>query len=395
MTHEPATIDEAASLLKESAREHTSIALAGGMTEWALHGDGHGADARISTLRLADLVEYAPADQVVTVQGGMTLGELQRQLRSHAQRLALDPPLASRATIGGIAASNAYGPRRMRYGTIKDLMLGMTIVRADGTIARGGGKVVKNVAGFDVPKLMIGSFGTLAMIASVTLRVHPAPEAERRLFLSGCTADMLRQITRDMLDAQLESAYLFAVLRQAQDDIGAYTACVGFEGFAPGVDAQLRVLGEIATRRGVTAFEGSDADAAALDEVHETTRTRGALRAKIAAPFSQLAVLHDRAVLPLVATLRDARCILYPPSGVAFVSGEPDDIERIALVVREARTFAEAQQGSLVLTAAPAKMLERVDVWGAPPPSFGLMRALKDRFDPEHRLNPGRFVGGL
>jgi glycolate oxidase FAD binding subunit len=390
MTYAPATLDEASSLLRDLASERRSIALSGGGTEWMLERESPALDATVSTLRLAGLVEYAPSDQVVTVQAGMTLARLQAELRAHRQRLALDPPLASRATIGGIVASNAYGPRRARYGTIKDLMLGMTIVRADGTIARGGGKVVKNVAGFDVPKLMIGSFGTLAMIASVTLRVHPAPEAEKRLRLTGCSAQALGQIVRDGVDAQLEPAFAFAVLED-----GEYTACVGFEGFAPGVAAQLEALSEIARRRGVPSEVCDDATCALLDGVHEQTRTRGALRAKIAVPFSQLAALHDRAILPLASALRDARCVLYPSPGIAFVAGEPGDVERTATVLLEARAFAEAQRGTLVLTAAPASVRSRVDAWGTPPASFALMRALKDRFDPEHRLGPGRFVGGL
>ena len=127
----------------------------------------------LGTERLERIVEHAPLDQIVIVEAGVRLASLQDALARSGQMLALDPPWAGRATIGGLVATNAFGPRRTRYGSIRDLIIGISIVRADGTEARGGGKVVKNVAGFDVPKLMVGSLGTLGLIATVNFRLHP------------------------------------------------------------------------------------------------------------------------------------------------------------------------------------------------------------------------------
>ena len=164
------SIDEVQALLAQGDR---TVLFVGGETAMP---PGPPVDLEISTGRLNQVVEYAPADQVVTVECGVNLAQLQRELAKSGQRLALDPPHPVEATLGGIVAANSFGPLRTRYGSVRDLIIGVSILRADGTRAKGGGKVVKTVAGFDLPKLMCGSFGTLAFIATATFRVHPLPE---------------------------------------------------------------------------------------------------------------------------------------------------------------------------------------------------------------------------
>src|ERR1700680_2388612 len=156
----------------------------------------------------------------------MTLTRLQSVAGTHGQRLALDPPLADRATIGGIIAANAFGPLRTRYGSVRDLIIGVSIIRADGVIARGGGKVVKNVAGFDLPKLMVGSLGTLGMIATATFRLHPQTEASETLLIGTRSAAAIRRLFADMRRAQLEIAAAVAITEG-----GAFDVAVRFEGF--------------------------------------------------------------------------------------------------------------------------------------------------------------------
>jgi glycolate oxidase FAD binding subunit len=386
----PATIDEAARALTDLAVRQSAIAIVGGGTELDLGNPPARVGATISTEHLNEVVEYAPEDQVVTVEAGMTLARLQELLHPHRQRLALDPPGARWASIGGIVATNAYGPRRGLFGAMRDLVLGMTVVRADGVVARGGGKVVKNVAGFDLPKLMVGSLGTLALIATVTLRVHPRPETERALAFDGRTLDEIRMLLRDAIEEQLEPGSALALLEPA-----GYTLCIRFEGFGPGVDAQVVALREIARRRAFHAEELSPSEWAPLDERHEDVRMRGGLRVKITAQSSDLGRLHDRAIAPLAAVLSGARVAVYPVAGAAFVSGEPSDDAVLSSALASARAAVEERGGTLVIAAAPPGVRARVEAWGTPPSSFPLMLALKDRFDPQHRLNPGRFVGGL
>src|SRR3989304_1046329 len=131
--------------------------------------------------RLSGLLEHEPGDLTATVEAGMTLGTFQAELSRRGQWLSLDPPQAARATLGGILASNASGPRRHLYGTARDLLIGITMVLADGAIVRGGGKVVKNVAGYDLPKLAVGSFGTLGVIVEATVKLRPRPDCDRLL----------------------------------------------------------------------------------------------------------------------------------------------------------------------------------------------------------------------
>ena len=173
----PLSLEEAADAVRQGAEEGLRLAFVGGGTELELGAPPRALDAVISTQGLGRVLEYAPLDQIVTVEAGVTVATLQALLREKGHMLALDPPWADRATLGGVVATNAFGPRRTRYGGVRDLIIGVTLIRADGTRARGGGKVVKNVAGFDLPKLMVGSLGSLGLISTVTFRLHPLPES--------------------------------------------------------------------------------------------------------------------------------------------------------------------------------------------------------------------------
>src|SRR5262249_7892182 len=160
----------------------------GGGTDLGLGAPPARLDAVLATSGLDRVVEHAPSDQIVVVEAGRTLGQLQSVLAEHGQRLALDPAMPGKKTIGGIVAADAFGPRRARFGSVRDLIIGVSFVRADGAAARGGGKVVKNVAGFDLPKLFVGSLGTLGLITTATFRLHPLPEEEVSVLLPGRTA---------------------------------------------------------------------------------------------------------------------------------------------------------------------------------------------------------------
>ncbi|HEX7487458.1 MAG TPA: FAD-binding oxidoreductase, partial [Anaeromyxobacteraceae bacterium] len=223
---EPATLGEAAEALASCARDRLAVAFVGGGTDLELGRPPTRLDAVVRTGRLARLVEHNPSDQMAVVEAGMTIADLQRQLGARGQRLALDPPLPQRATVGGVLASNAWGPLRHRHGAGRDLVVGMTFVRADGIIAKGGGKVVKNVAGFDVPRLLVGSLGTLAMIGTVTFRLHPLPEADATVLLPGLDPAAARALVAAIRGSQLDPAAVAAILEGGHLRVG-----VRFEGF--------------------------------------------------------------------------------------------------------------------------------------------------------------------
>src|SRR5215468_6177165 len=207
----PATLDESAEVMAMAARDRLRLGFVGGGTALAMGAPPAGLDAVVRSERLARIVEHAPADMVAVVEAGVTLAALQAALAAHGQRLAIDPPCPERATIGGLVAAAGFGPLRARYGAIRDLIIGVTLVRADGTVARGGGKVVKNVAGFDLPKVACGSLGTLGMIAQAAFRLHPLPEASSTVLAAGVGAEAVVALVAAARAAQLEPACVVAL----------------------------------------------------------------------------------------------------------------------------------------------------------------------------------------
>ncbi|MBD5634425.1 MAG: FAD-binding oxidoreductase, partial [Candidatus Eremiobacteraeota bacterium] len=342
------------------------------------------------TSRLSRVVEYAPADMVVEVEAGLTLAALQKHLAPHRQRLALDVPHAELATLGGLVATNGFGPRRARYGSLRDAIVGVSLIRADGLRVRGGGKVVKNVAGFDLPKLAVGSLGSLGMIATATFRLHPLPETARSLRIAGCDGAMLDALGRDMLARQLEPSAYVAVLGAS----GSYDAYVLFEGFDAGVAEQAAALETLALGRGLSAerLDGSTRPS----KLDEEARTHGDVRLRLTVPPADLEALERGALAPLLRVLGEPRGVIYPTLGIAFVSGFAAELAATAATIAEARRGVETLGGNLVvLEIRDGTLANEVDPYGALPGSFFLMQRLKERFDPDRRLNPGRFLGGL
>lgn len=331
----PASIEEAQQLL---ARSSGTVAFAG-------NGEAPAADTIIRTTSLDRLVEYAPSDQVVTVECGVTLRKLQDELAKNRQRLALDPPQPEKATLGGIVAANAFGPLRTRYGSVRDLIIGVSILRADGTRAKGGGKVVKTVAGFDLPKLACGSRGTLGMIATVTFRVHPLPEESVTLAARGVGAAGVVEWVRKVRALQLEPAAMLAVQGPASWDV-----FLRFEGFRAGVSQQREKLREL-----------SEAPASIWDE---HLASRGPVRfGALPTQLPRLEPLFARGALSW-----------YPTLGLGFAAQRP------------------SASGELI--AGGGWLADGESVLPVPP-SLPLHRAVKERMDPQNRLAPGTFVGGI
>jgi glycolate oxidase FAD binding subunit len=383
---EPGTVDEAAEAMRALARDRLAVAFVGGGTDLDLGRPPARLDAVLHTRRLSKVREHAPSDQIVAVEAGITLAELQRQLAPHRQRVALDPPLPERATLGGIVAANAFGPRRTRYGAIRDLVIGMTIVRADGVVSRGGGKVVKNVAGFDVPRLLCGSLGTLGLVAEVVLRLHPLPEASATVVFDGLGAGDVAETAPVLRDLGAEPTALAAL---GSGD--GFTVAIRFEGFAPGVREQV----ERTLARAGSGDRVEGEEEAALWARHDALRAAGDVRAKATFAPGRLAAAVE-ALRPLVSALRGGTLVLHPAIGVAFVAGTLDGAAPAAAALEGARAaLGPLGNGAVVLAAAPAALRARADPWGPAPSALEVMRRLKAQLDPEGRLAPGRFVGGI
>jgi glycolate oxidase FAD binding subunit len=398
----PATSEEAAALMGELAAQGMRVAFVGGGTALELGAAPAELDAVIRTERLNKVLEYTPSDQVVVVEAGITLGALQRELRAFGQRLAIDPPWPDRATLGGIVASNAFGVLRTRYGSIRDLIIGASFVRADGVPARGGGKVVKNVAGFDLPKLLVGSLGTLGLISTATFRLHPLPEVEVTMLLENQSAADVRALCAEIRGAQLEPAAAAAMTEsggpaattRSLAENGGFAVALRFEGFRAGVDEQTRRLVSLVAARG-TCEALDEGRARSIWERHDRLRTAGNFRAKVAALPTSMDVSFAEGLSPLLGALETPGFVFYPTLGLGFVSGVVAAPERVAEAIAAARRSFERLGGSLVIEAAPHEVRSRVEVWGRASAAFPLMQSVKARLDPDHRLAPGRFVGGI
>lgn len=385
---EPASVDECADDLAKAARDGQRVAFVGGGTALGLGNLGPEPDVLLGTRRLDRVVDYAPEDQVIVAESGMTLARLAQLAAPHAQRFGVDAPEPQHATLGGLVAVGAFGPRRTRYGGVRELLLGLTLVRADGAVAHSGSKVVKNVAGFDLPKVVCGSLGSLGLIARVTLRLHPAPEASQTcIVLDAASADVVSAV-RSLRRAQLEPSSCVALRRGA----GRFDLGVRFEGFERGVRRDVERFVEILPRAHHAGVDPALSDGFWKD--HDATRTEGDLRVRVAAlpmDFSEVEALLE----PLLVSLERPRQAWYAGLGLGFASGQLTSDTRALEALSLARSGLMRRGGSLVVEAAPRSVRAAFDAFGPAPGAFHLMRELKRRFDPDARLNTGRFIGGL
>ena len=410
----PASVDELSGAVRAASRTGATVIPWGGGTRMSLGFPPRAADLVVQTEKLREVVEYEPADLTVTVQAGMRLSDLQARLRAEGQMLALDPAASDRATIGGLIAANASGPLRLLYGTARDLVIGTRVVNADGVISKAGGRVVKNVAGYDLNKLYVGSLGTVGVIVELSFKLHPLPQAQGMLLASfasaGAAAEVIGRLLRsplgpaaiELLDAGAAGS-LPGGPPVAHDGVLLVVAATGFE---KAVQRQLSDVGGLCANASEQAAlrEGDALDGlwSHLRELPDPSAPGIALL-KLAVPPSRSAVA--------TTTARDAaREAGFTPStqahagsGVVYLKLQPgawdaDGIGRLTGLVTRLRAFVRGEGGSLVLEACPvaAKHGEAgIDPWGDVGSGFPVMRALKENLDPKGTLNPGRFVGRL
>ena len=394
----PGSVEEASQVLRAAADDGLAVAFSGGGSKLGLGNPPERVDLLVSTERMDQVLEHAAGDLVVRAQAGVRLADLQQLLAPAGQWLALDPP-EPRATLGGVVAANASGPRRLRYGTARDLIIGITVVLADGTVARAGGKVVKNVAGYDLAKLFCGSLGTLGMVAEVIFRLHPVPAAAAVVTVALDAPERVGQATRRLLRSALEPSAIELKL----DEWGwPGRLTVVFEGIRPGVDAQAAAAAELLGQVGEAAVAGPGETDAALSQLGALPFEKAELAFKATCPPAELpAVLGDlgggRQREGGSVSAHAGTGILWLASGAREGDLRADNpfLPELVRWIAEAREGLAARGGSLVVVKAPLHLKRQVDVWGPAGDALGLMRRVKERFDPERRMSPGRFVGGI
>lgn len=341
----------------------------------------------VSTSRLNRLVEHAVGDLTVTAEAGMKFSELQAILAKAGQFLALDPAYPEHATLGGIVATADAGSLRQRYGGVRDMLLGLSFVRFDGQIAKAGGRVVKNVAGYDLMKLFTGSYGTLGIISQVTFRVYPIPDASQTVVLIG-TADNIAQATKTLLASALTPTAIDVV--SSGFGIGEGMALVTrFQSVEASVKEQSARLLELGQHLGLKGSTYAGNDEASLwqklgEQMHGAA-INGGITCKIGVlPTAEIATLS------LIDNL-GAIAFIHAGSGLGVL--RLDSIDKAG--VERVRSHCQSHSGFLTVLDAPVSFKQEIDVWGYSGNALDLMRKIKQQFDPEGIFSPHRFVGGI
>jgi glycolate oxidase FAD binding subunit len=348
----------------------------------------------VDTRALNRVVDYPAADMTVTVEAGITMSALRAVLAGQNQRLLIDAPHPDRATLGGVFATNTCGPRRFGLGRPRDQVLGVSFVAADGALVKGGGRVVKNVAGYDFPRLLTGSMGTLGVIVQLTLKVRPLPERSALVWVPFPGPDALGPVL-DRLNTSATRPVAIELLNPpAARHVGLpaeeWALVVGFEDNAPSVAWQIDRLSTELGRTDAVTREGADAEP-----------LWGALTGFQAAelgPVCVVASIKPSSVADYVKALDPARWAVQAHAGNGVVRAHrlgETDLDALAPEVDVLRAAAARDGGALTLSRCPAPWKERLRVWGDPRPDWVLSERIKRALDPRGVMNPGRFVGTI
>jgi glycolate oxidase FAD binding subunit len=394
---QPVSSEQTAAVMRVAAQHDLVVVIRGRGTKLSWGARPERVDLVLDTTRMDAVVEHASGDLIVVVGAGRRLDDLQADLAGSGQRLGVDP--ARRGTVGGLVATAATGPTRLLHGPVRDLVIGVTFVRADGVVAHAGGKVVKNVAGYDVGKLLTGSLGTLGVITQVAFRLHPLPEARRWVSVpvgdsragSGPRDGGLRDAVVALVQRIVHSQLVPTAVELDWPPTGEATICLLLEGITPGVEARtaeaLALLGTGATGSGdAPRWWGAE------------PRVKGDVLLKLTheiAGLGHLLTALDEACAEtgLTVHLRGSVAVGAVTAGLAGAD-DADEDRALARCVASLRASAPSFGGTVVVLDAPSDLKTDLDVWG-PVGGLDLMRAVKHQFDPERRLAPGRFVGGI
>ncbi|HAO12514.1 MAG TPA: FAD-binding oxidoreductase [Planktothrix sp. UBA8407] len=344
-------------------------------------------DFLVSTQNMNQLIEHAVGDLTITVEAGMKFSQVQAILARENQLLGFDPSYPETSTIGGIIATGDTGSLRQRYRGIRDLILGISIVRYDGKIAKAGGRVVKNVAGYDLMKLFTGSYGTLGIISQITLRVYPQAESSETVILTG-EASAIAQINQILLASALTPVAVDLISSDLSkilgfgDNIGLM---VRFQSIAESVKQQSQRLIELGEKIGLKAIY--------IDSDEENLWQQ--LKQQIWQSESNASIVCKIGITPTAAvkTLTQCQTIGVIHAGVGlgvlrFESVSPETLLNL-------RNWCESQGGFLSILKAPVDLKQQLEVWGYSGNALNLMRQIKQQFDPQNQFSPNRFVGGI
>jgi glycolate oxidase FAD binding subunit len=377
MTIVPGSAEELAGCLADAAAQHRRVTVCGNSTKDRMGGPISPSDVTISTRALNQVLEYNPRDLTISVGAGISYCELSGILAEHRQMIPLDPPfsegasISERATIGGIVAANSSGPRRRLYGSARDMVIGMTFATLEGKLIRTGGMVVKNVAGLDMGKLMIGSFGTLAVITSLNFRLHPMPPGTRTFVQDFEQIQDVMAARDEVLKSRLQPAAI-DILKM----VGGYRLAIQAGGSPAVLDRYTRELVRARVR------EGAEEDVLWRD-IREATpqflrEHENGVVVRVSCVLSDVGRALE--ALPVQASARAGSGVCY-----GYFEQAPDpshDLRQPAI-------------GTSVVEFAPQSFRESSELWPQPGNDFAMMKKIKAMFDPQGLLNCGRLYGRI
>jgi glycolate oxidase FAD binding subunit len=403
-TTQPQSVAELCDLVRRAASEGSAVHPLGGRTMLNLGMPPTRPGMAVDLRRLDQILDFPARDMTITVQAGITIRCLQEITAAENLRLPIDVPLADRATLGGAIATNCSGPRRYGFGTLRDYIIGITVINDEGQETKAGGRVVKNVAGYDLCKLHVGALGTLGVISQVTLKLRPRSEASALLWF-GCETDSVetlldllhrsrtRPISLDLLNNH-SSQSLFEHANQVPPPT-PWVIVVGYEDNRESVHWQLQTLRQELAGGPACRIDAVIDDAArgvwdALVDwpVHEECRV----------VFKANLLPHATAQFCLEVTKLSETILLHAHAGNGIVLGylnPATGFEEAAVILNPLREAAASQEGNLILLRCPPTWKKDLPVWGKPRSDNWLMKAVKDKLDPRGLFNPGRFVAGI
>ena len=390
----PSTTEDIAAIVKLAHQETWSIIPCGHGSKLDWGGLSQDVQLIVSTQKCARLIEHAVGDLTVTVEAGIKLADLQAQLKQANQFLPIDPAFDRQATMGGILATADTGSWREGYGGIRDMVLGISFIRSDGAIAKAGGRVVKNVAGYDLMKLFIGSYGTLGIITQITLRTYPIPEDSKTVVLTG-TYEAMAQAIQTLRNSGLTPTAADLVSQAVSEElgIGDNTALiVRFQTISSSIAQQVSQLEAIAQPLNLQISCYQD---------QNETKLWQQLTQLIRVPTSETTIIGKIGLLPNAVvsfvqkldelTNSQNLAMIHVGTGIGHLQLQIEDIA----VINQGRSICNQNNGFLTLLTAPKSIKQTFEVWGYTGNGLPMMQAIKQKFDPVNIFSPGRFINKL
>jgi glycolate oxidase FAD binding subunit len=396
----PGDIEELSEVMRLACDERWRVIPAGAGTWIEMGAQPTEFDLVVSTAKMNRTLEYEPADLTATVEAGAPLAAFNRRAAEDRQFIPLDPFGDERSTVGGVIATASGGPLRCAYGTPRDWLIGAAVVHADGRVTRAGGKVVKNVAGYDLCKLYVGSFGTLAVIAEASFKLRALPPCEKTVVFYSRDAESLCSLVARITDSDVQPAAMELISPYDEGslplDAEHFALAMRFLNEAETIDWQAEEAARLGSGLRHTTLGRSDADEfwRAYQESETSPRAEFILRlSALPANLNALIADIDRATPRIHLRAHAANGVIRLHCGAPKIDGHKTQewLNRLA----EMRRMAQARGGQMLILRAPDEIKSQIDVWGEVGPTEGLMRALKEKFDPHRLLNPGRFVAGI